>query len=233
MTSKPGFADPENALVPFGRFDRLHVARFLVIKVDTWADLATGYGVPAAPFPAHLAFLGDVDGDRDSFLQELARDAGDGLRRIFAFCEDFPGSDDLASWMRSRHVREAANYVNTRGRTVTQVREEAALRRCLAAALPHIVARVGADDGPRLHRELAAFVDDERHAGRPHLSPPERTALIRSMADFADLVAVPLALLLLSPLLLLALPVLLLRLRQLSGPTPRSCHARMTAASRE
>ncbi len=220
MTLKPGLADPENALVPFGRFDRLHVARLLVIEVNTWADIGTGYNVPAAPFPPHLAFLGDVDGDRDSFIAELADVAGDGLRRIFGFCEDFGATADLAGWMRAHHLAEAANYVNTRGRTVTQVREERALRQALAAALPAIVARVGVADGPRLHRELAAFVDDERHAGRLTLTPPERTPLGRGLADFVDLIGVPLVLLLLSPLILVALPFLLLRLRQLERSDP-------------
>lgn len=220
MTRAPGLADPENALLPFGRFDRLHVARLLVIEVDTWRDIGTGYGVAATPFPPHLAFLGDVDGDRDSFLAELADTAGDGLRRIFGHCAGFPGTGDLAGWMRAHHLREAANYVNTRGRTVTQVREEAVLRAALAAALPGIVARLGPDDAPRLHRELAAFVDDERRAGRLRLTPPARTPLARRLARLAEAIAVPLALLLLAPLVLLALPFLLLRLRMLERSDP-------------
>ena len=33
-----GMADPDNPLVPFGRFDRLHFARFLVIDAPTAGD---------------------------------------------------------------------------------------------------------------------------------------------------------------------------------------------------
>ena len=36
MTVQPGLADPENELVPFGSFDRLHVARFFLVEANTW-----------------------------------------------------------------------------------------------------------------------------------------------------------------------------------------------------
>jgi hypothetical protein len=43
--SNGGMADPDNGLVPFGRFDRLHFARFLVIDAPTAGDVAV-HGVP-------------------------------------------------------------------------------------------------------------------------------------------------------------------------------------------
>ena len=39
MTLKPGLADPDNSLVPFGSFDRLHVARFFLVEANTWRDI--------------------------------------------------------------------------------------------------------------------------------------------------------------------------------------------------
>ena len=81
-----------------------------------------------------------------------------------------------------------------------QVREEAALRQALAAQLPVIAARVGEADGPRLHRELAAFVEDEKRAGRLTLTPEAPTPLGRRLANAADLIGVPLLLLVVSPL---------------------------------
>src|SRR5258705_7987013 len=38
---QPGIADPANSLVPFGRFDRLHVARFVILDDQGMDDLAT------------------------------------------------------------------------------------------------------------------------------------------------------------------------------------------------
>ena len=39
MNQRPGFADPENALVPFGHFERLHLARFVILEDPTPDDL--------------------------------------------------------------------------------------------------------------------------------------------------------------------------------------------------
>ena len=64
-------ADPANALVPFGRFDRLHFARFVILDPQTLDDIGV-YGGQPPPWPASLAFLGDCDGD----AAELRRRAG-------------------------------------------------------------------------------------------------------------------------------------------------------------
>ena len=219
MTLAPGYADPENPLVPFGRLERLHVARFFVVQVDTWRDIEA-HGVKARPYPPHLAFLGDIDGDRASFLADLVQRAEEGLRRIFAHCEGFGPETDLLAWLRERNVREAANYVNMRGRTVRQVREEAALRRALGERLPALVEAHGSGDAARLHSELQAYVRDEQKAGRLPLTPDVPTPPGRAMAEYAEKLGVPLALLLASPLVLLAAPFLLSHLRRLERSDP-------------
>src|SRR5438046_3202637 len=84
MNRQPGVVDPDNALVPFGRFDRLHFARFVILDDQSLHDIEEAYGLEAVPYPLSMAFLVDFDGDTDSFLRELVRVAGDGLRRIFA-----------------------------------------------------------------------------------------------------------------------------------------------------
>ncbi len=219
MAARPGYAEPENALVPFGRFDRLHVARFFIVEVDTWREIAA-HGVEPRPYPPQLAFLGDFDGDRESFLSELAERAGDGLRWIFAHCEGFGPGENLLAWMRAHNVREAANYVNMRGRTVRQVREEAALRRALSDRLPALVAAHGPEDAARLHASLQAWVRDEQRAGRLSLTPEAPTPPDRRAAEVAELVGVPLGLLLVSPLVLVAAPFLLVYLRRLEKSDP-------------
>ena len=130
MNALPGMADPENALVPFGRFERLHVARFLVLEAPTADDIVV-YDIPPSPWPTSLVFLGDCDGPAEAFLAELVERAGPGLRRIFAFCRDFSADDDLLDWMRRHERHPSANYVNWIGRTVLQVQEEQALRATL------------------------------------------------------------------------------------------------------
>ena len=104
MNLRPGLVNPRNELVPFGEFERLHFARFVIVEAPTAGDLAV-YDMPPAPWPTALAFLGDCDGPADSFLADLVARAGGGLRRIFACCRDFPAEVDLLAWMkRHEHV---------------------------------------------------------------------------------------------------------------------------------
>jgi hypothetical protein len=219
MTLEPGLADPENGLVPFGRFGRLHVARLFIVEVDTWRDIEA-HGVEARPYPPHLAFLGDIDGDRESFLAELAERAGPGLREIFAFCEGFDPGTDLLAWMRRRNVEEAANYVSMRGRTVRQVREEVALRRALGTRLPAAVAEHGTADPIRLYDALKTFVRAEQRAGRLTLTPPVPMTLGEALRHYAEKLGVPLLLLAATPLAVVAAPFLYLQLRRLERSDP-------------
>src|SRR5687768_1863359 len=81
MNDAPGRVNPRNRLIPFERFEALHVARLLILD-DKTVDDGWVYGLPRRTYPLSLVFLGDVDGDRDRFLEELARRAPDGLRTI-------------------------------------------------------------------------------------------------------------------------------------------------------
>jgi hypothetical protein len=222
--SNGGMADPGNGLVPFGRFDRLHFARFLLVDAPTAGDIAV-HGVPPSRWPLSLAFLGDCDGPADTFLAELVAVAGDGLRRIFAHCRGFSAEGDLLRWMRWHEQPSAATYVNWIGRTVVRIREEEALR---VALVEH--ARGGAVDDlrgqPKAMRErLLAFVEAETQAGRLRFTPPEPTPWSWRARNTVHAVGVPLGLLALAPFLVVASPLLvyLLRSRETTDPeiTPR------------
>src|SRR5687768_621082 len=88
MNDAPGRVNPGNPLIPFGQFDSLHVARLLILDDKTLDDCAA-YGLPRPAHPLYLAFLGDVDGSGDRFLEEVARRAPEGLRTLFGCCEGF------------------------------------------------------------------------------------------------------------------------------------------------
>lgn len=219
MTTKPGLADPENDLVRFGSYDRLHVARFFLVEANTWRDIEV-YGQEPEPYPLHLAFIGDVDGDRQSFLEELVARDTDGLAKIFSHCEGAGQGDDLLRWMNAHNVEEAANYVNTRGRTVRQVHEEAALAAVLRDELATLVEARGSEDPFRIHEELVEFVSRKKADGSLHLTQPERQSLRERITNWIDLISVPLVLVVISPLVLLALPFVLIWLRRLERSDP-------------
>lgn len=234
MNHKPGMADPENPLVPFGRFDRLHFARFVILTAETGKDIRV-YGIPPSYWPPSLAFLGDCDGPADAFLDDLVGRAGPGLRKIFAHCRDFLDNADLSSWMGRHAVVPAANYVNWVGRTVRQIREDDALRTALTDHLQK-AERGPADETPAQRcARLLEFVAAQRQAGRLSLTPAEPTPLGWLLRNWAHKIGVPLALLALSPFLLLASPYLAFRLRSLEqsdpeiAPRPDEDHLRRLA----
>ncbi len=220
MNKGIGQADPGNTLVSFGQFDRLHVARFVIIEANTANDI-TEYGLAPYQWRPSLAFLGDCDGDSDSFLAQLADRCGPGLIKIFSLCEGFAKKQSsLLAWMKAHQLQPAANYINWIGRTVTQVREEAALHRSLSACLQTAVADIGRKNSRAIRQRLLSHVEIEKHAGRLALSPPEATPPGWKIRNQLHIFGIPLLLLLLSPLLLAAAPLIALRLRTLERSDP-------------
>ncbi len=221
MNKAVGHVNPDNKLLPFGRFDRLHFARFTIIEAKT-ADEIKAFGVTPRPWQPTLAFLGDCDGDRDSFLAELVAHAEPGLTKIFSFCVGFPdvNSEGLLAWMKAHNVEPKANYVNWIGRTVRQVYEEAALHRSLSACLQQIVDEVGRENTRALRQKLLSHVEMEKHAGRLTLTLPEPTSWAWEIRDQLHKIGIPLILLFLTPLFLVIAPFFFIRLRMLECSDP-------------
>ena len=216
----PGHADPDNSLVPFGRFSDLHFARFMIIEANT-ADEIKEFGVTPRPWRPTLAFLGEFDGNRDLFFAELVEFAGAGLNKIFSFCDGYSGeSSQLMQWMQDNNKEPDANYINWIGRTVKQVHEEDALHKSLSSYLQQIDTNTRLDSPYELRQELLSHVELEKHAGRLMLTPEEPTPPDWKKRELRHLIAVPVILLLLTPLFLLIAPFYALRLRMLERSDP-------------
>jgi hypothetical protein len=211
MNSKPGMADPANAVLPFGQFERLHFARLAVLDDPTVGDIEA-HGVPRPSLPVYLAFIGSCDGPANECIKDLAQRAETGLRRIFMHCDGFDAQGDLVAWVQAHQRPLAANYINWVGRSVRQVKEESALRRALAAKVPR-VSLASAAQAQQLRRALIDFVDAEVSAGRLGLTPPDPTPLRWQIAKLLHLVAIPLVGLILLPLLIILAPFLIFTLR--------------------
>jgi hypothetical protein len=206
MNSSPGVVDPNNPLVPFARFDRLHVARFVILNDETLGDDLRQYGETLVNLPVWLVFLGDCDGPAETMLAEFVAQAGTGLAMIFEHCEGFDRHGDLLAWMQAHSANPAAQYVNWVGRTVQQIREEAALR----AALCERLQGGSAESALEIHRRLAASV---RQLG-PALTPPAPTPLPWLANRIGNLIGVPIALIALLPFFILYAPCFLWELRR-------------------
>ena len=210
MNSGPCMIDPMNALVPFGRFETIHVARFVVADDQTLDDRAAFPGLRPSE-RVLLIFLADCDGPGDALLARIAAEAGSGLREIFAHCDDFDARADLLAWMRARETPPTAVYVNWIGRTVRQVREEAALHEALHIALAGMSER----DARQLHAKLRAAM-----ATGPKLTPIEPRTLGQWIGFILGIVGLLiLGILLLVPTLVIA-PFFLIALRRAETTDP-------------
>jgi hypothetical protein len=216
MNLAPGQADPANPLVPFGKLENLHFARFVILDDQTLDDIRL-YGLPRQEYPLYLAFLCDFDGDRAQFLTDLISFAGSGLRRVFSFCGDFTESTDLLQWLRDHDLPIATGYVNWRGRTVRQVREEARLRQVLSAYADSRASALHGLPAEQLRLHLRQFVEGETAAGRLTLTPPEPTPWSAKIGNAVHLVGVGLLLGLLLPLVAL---LVIFRIRPLEKTDP-------------
>jgi hypothetical protein len=222
MNRGPGQADPNNSLLPFGEFEMLHFARFVILDDKTTQDMRI-YGLTPRRYPLYLAFLGDVDGDAKAFLGKLIKRAGKGLGKIFSCCQGFTPDTDLFDWMKQHDAPPIAAYVNWRGRTVRQIRQEAALYDALENYVERNYPSLHALRPGELHEKFRAFVNAEQSAGRLTLSKEARTPIGWQIKNLLHMIGFPLLVLLLSPLLLVAAPFYIFALRRLEKTDPVVC----------
>ena len=213
MNSGPGQADPANRLLPFGRFDTLHFARFAILDDATHADLHA-HGVTPISLPTYLAFFGDCDGPGGRQLDEFVRVAGPGLLEVFAHCVAAPDAAGLAAWLRARDLPVAAAYANWIGRTVRRVREERALAEALAAQVRRLAAG-GPSSLQALRAQLVDWVAAERRQGRLLVAADPPTPAGWWWRNLAHAIAIPLLGLAALPFVLLLSPFLAWHLRRL------------------
>jgi hypothetical protein len=213
MNFLPGMANADNPVVPFGQFEQIHFARLVILDDLTLDDIHRLYGLPRMDYPVTLAFFADFDGPADDFRADLAQRAGAGLQRIFSYCEDFIPGTDLVRWMEEHENPAATMYMNWRGRTVRQIREEDKLRLALEKYLQENQEECAGKTPKQVHQALRQFVTREIYRGTLTLTPPKRTPFGWWFPNLIHFIGVPLILLLLTPFLILYLPIFIYQLR--------------------
>jgi hypothetical protein len=194
--------------LPFAELPGVHFARFFMLDEATDLD---GRAIPAS-----LVYMSDVDAPLDRHLRDLAGRGGEGLDQVFGHCAGYPAASTpqiRAAWLRRHLVSAAATYINTIGRSVEQVRQEARLREAIEA----FVDEPGRDwtgwAPADVRREIQRFV-----GARSDLAwsrrPPEPPGLAFRLRETAHRIGLPVVVLALSPALLLALPVWAVLLRR-------------------
>jgi hypothetical protein len=214
MNGALGTANPDNAIIPFGRLEALHFARLVVLEDQTLDDVTTAYGLTRRNYPTQLAFLGDFDGDADGFIRELVAVAGNGLRQIFSFCSDFSPGSDLTEWMKRHEHRPATMYISAPGRGMRQIREENVLRQVLQKHLFQNEVEFQRNAPEQVRLAAKDFVRKEVGTGNLKLTPLKKPPLTWRFRKLRHLILVPLVLLFLLPWLLLYLPFFIFQLRR-------------------
>ena len=174
MNDRPGMARRDNSIVPFGKLENLHYARFVILDDQTLRDFEE-YGAPIPDFGVLLAFLGDCDGPADQLLADMVRVAAPGLRQIFACCQGFTPDADLLAWIKQHSQAPAANYVNWVGRTVRQIREEATLRDELVKCVTDRQDELNRDEPGQIRAKLIAHCQPLLNGGKISLTRAQRT----------------------------------------------------------
>ena len=119
---------PDHDDLPFDEFTRVHFVRWVLLPATT-----DDHGRDTDPV---LLLSTNYDEPLDAHLNELYDVAGAGLHRIYQHCEGYPEPGNrsrgrVTEYLWRHDVGYDTLYVGTRGRTVTQIRREADLRRAV------------------------------------------------------------------------------------------------------
>jgi len=115
----------QNKIIPFAKLSKIHFARFVILAEAK--DLKGNIIRPS------LVFSSNIDAPLDRHLQELVEVVGEGIDQIFSHCEGYPIASERTrqsrlTYLRAHQTESQAFYVNTVGRPVKQIRQEAELR---------------------------------------------------------------------------------------------------------
>ncbi len=151
--------------------------------------------------------------------------AAAGLDEVFSLCEDYPERptpETRAAYLEAHALKPGALYVNTVGRSLEQVRQEAALRVAIGEFLDEHAGQLAGHDASQLWATVVEHVG-ERPELRWALQPAARPAAAwraRQLAAAALQVAIAVVLL---PVTLVLLPffVVLLRIHEVRDKTVR------------
>lgn len=156
-----------NGYVPFGKLKSLHFACFALHDVPAQKE----YG-------ARLIFENNFDGTLKDYLEDLYREAAQGLHEIYQCCDDYRVANfgnrlEMLDYLKAHVVLPNAYHVGNTGRSVDRILLEQKLRGSLETA------------ADRLMKEETGLSKDERR------SPAKCWAFLHKammgISDFANL----------------------------------------------
>jgi hypothetical protein len=225
-----------NELVPFARLGRVHFARFVILDEPV---AAAGGVAPQGDdqFAPSLVFASNVDAPLSDYLDELMSVAADGLDRIFSNCEGYPAPGQLTNeartdYLMARGIKTQAFYVNTIGRMVTQVKDEARLREAIEDFLERQPAATLATwPASRVGSAIQEFVRGEQSLVWAQ-AQARGLAFWWRVKEWTRFILVILILLALLPLFIVLLPFFIVLLRYHEKKDARGGNFRLSSMAR-
>ena len=195
-------------LIDFDSLTGVHFARVVLVPAEV--------DHRGRPLPANLVYIADLDVSPRRHLTELAHFDADGVDRVFGCCEDYPhgrGEAERLAWLRSRVIREPARYVNTHGRTVRQIRQEAELRDAVNEFLDAHREELEDKEPGEVRAAVRDFLAADRSL-RWALEPAHRPGFFARAGERVHMAGVALLILVALPFALVAAPVYAVVLRR-------------------
>lgn len=203
-----------NKLIPFAELKNVHFARLVVLDDDDQPDDLREESIRPS-----LVFASNVDAPLKNYLDELVTLAGGGLDEIFSHCENYPTPAQLTdesriSYLLKHSIKTQAFYINTVGRTVRQVHQEAQLRNSIENFLEKRQAaeNMKAWTSESVHAAIQKYVQEEPSL-KWALDKPPKTSFWQRAWEISRFVLVICGVIILLPLLILILPFWLILLR--------------------
>ncbi|MBA3386954.1 MAG: hypothetical protein H0T95_10115 [Chthoniobacterales bacterium] len=197
--------------LPFTALAQLHFASLVIFHDDHYGP--------------YLVFENNVDGTPEAHLEQLCRIASKGLHRIYAHCLGYDAQgakdcDGIRAYLQKHLVRPNAYHIGNTGRSAEKIRQESALRDGIEVHLDELVAAAsGAPSAGVIRRKIQDFVRALPGSEWATSCEPRMTVLGRFLPS-VSLAELALAALLFLPVLLPAVIVFVLVLRQRENSDP-------------
>jgi hypothetical protein len=110
---------PRDSSGPFARVSGTHMCRLVVLDDVIYPGYPTRVDHLKS---SYLVFEANIDGDPDSYLQRLARDAAVEVEAIWSHCEGYPGNNpqEFARYMRKCQLTTTFYFADVNNKTVEQ-----------------------------------------------------------------------------------------------------------------
>jgi len=154
---------PTDQTGPFARVSSTHMARLVVL------DDVVYFGMPSCEEhlqAQYLIFESNFDGDLDTYLGRLAREAAHEVHAVWQHCDGYPGLQDVGafiSYMKRCQVKTTFYFADVNNKTVQQTLAALQTQSAVAA----FIEKNQGKPPDELQKAFAAFLDSRRNALLP------------------------------------------------------------------